>query len=89
MPGRKSSFTSQRAPGARQRRTSAETAAAFLAGRRAPPEVSARGVVTVLQQIRVGDEYRYRDEATGRVLTVVEARQIRGPSRVKYLQERR
>lgn len=39
----------------------------------------------VLQQIREGDEYRYRDEATGRVYTAVEARQITGPHRVKYL----
>lgn len=39
----------------------------------------------VLQQIRVADEYRYRDEATGRVLTAIEARRITGPCRVKYL----
>jgi hypothetical protein len=42
--------------------------------------------MTVLEQIRVGDEYRYRDKATGRVLTAIEARQVKGPCRVEYLQ---
>lgn len=39
----------------------------------------------VLQQIRVGDEYRYRDVATGREYTAIEARRITGPTRVRYL----
>lgn len=41
--------------------------------------------VIVLEQIRVGDEYRYRDEATEHVYTAVEARQIAEPTRVNYM----
>ena len=42
--------------------------------------------MTILEQIREGDEYRYRDRATGRALTAIEARQVKGPCRVEYLQ---
>lgn len=50
------------------------------------PEVNARGEeIMVLEQIRVGDEYRYRDKATGRVYTAIEARDLKCPSRVEYL----
>lgn len=41
--------------------------------------------MTILEQLREGDEYRYRDKATGRVLTAIEARQVKGPCRVEYL----
>lgn len=54
------------------------------------PEVNARGEpIMVLEQIRVGDEYRYRDKATGRVYTAVEARNLKVPSRVEYLRGQR
>lgn len=39
----------------------------------------------ILQQMRVGDEYKYRDLQTGRVYTAVEARQLTGPTTVRYL----
>lgn len=39
----------------------------------------------VLHQIRVQDEYRYRDEQAGRVYTAIEARRITCPHRVVYL----
>lgn len=39
----------------------------------------------VLQQILVGKEYRYRDEATGHVFTAEQARRVTGPCHVKYL----
>lgn len=42
------------------------------------------GAVT-LKQIIVGGEYRYRDEATSRDYTAVEARALTGPLLVVYL----
>lgn len=52
-------------------------------------ERNARGeTIMVLDQIRVGDEYRYRDRATGREYTAIEARNLKVPSRVEYLRGR-
>lgn len=51
--------------------------------------VNARGEpIMVLEQIREGDEYRYRDKATGRVYTAVEASDLKVPLRVEYLRGR-
>lgn len=40
-----------------------------------------------LQQILVGKEYRYRDVATAREYTALEARQLAGPLLVLYLDD--
>lgn len=53
-------------------------------------ELNARGEpIMVLDQILVGDEYRYRDRETGREYTATEARNLRVPNRVEYLRGRR
>ena len=53
-------------------------------------ELNARGEpIMVLDQILVGDEYRYRDRETGREYAATEARNLRVPNRVEYLRGRR